>query len=50
MAASLNAADIIRLLDLKAHPEGGHYRETFRDLRTDANGRAASTEIGRAHV
>lgn len=25
------AAEIIRLLDLKPHPEGGHYRETFRD-------------------
>ena len=22
--------DIIRLLDLKPHPEGGHYRETWR--------------------
>ena len=42
---SLTAADIIRLLDLKPHPEGGHYRETFRDLRTDAAGRAASTAI-----
>jgi predicted cupin superfamily sugar epimerase len=27
----LTAADIIRLLDLKPHPEGGHFRETFRD-------------------
>ena len=42
---SLTAADIIRLLELKPHPEGGHYRETFRDLRTDAAGRAASTAI-----
>jgi len=25
------AADIIRLLALEPHPEGGHYRETFRD-------------------
>jgi predicted cupin superfamily sugar epimerase len=25
------AADIIRLLDLRPHPEGGHFRETFRD-------------------
>jgi predicted cupin superfamily sugar epimerase len=38
------AADIIRLLDLKPHPEGGHYRETFRDART-VDGRAASTSI-----
>ena len=42
---SLTAAEIIRLLDLKPHPEGGHYRETFRDTRTDAAGRAASTAI-----
>ncbi|MGB8639954.1 MAG: cupin domain-containing protein, partial [Pseudolabrys sp.] len=24
------AADMIRALKLKPHPEGGHYRETFR--------------------
>ncbi|HEY5166930.1 MAG TPA: cupin domain-containing protein [Pseudolabrys sp.] len=38
------AADIIRALDLKPHPEGGHYRETFRDSRT-VDRRAASTAI-----
>lgn len=42
---ALSAADIIARLDLKPHPEGGHYRETFRDTRTDAHGRAASTAI-----
>ena len=31
MKAILTAADVIRLLDLKPHPEGGHFRETFRD-------------------
>ncbi len=41
---SLSAADVIGLLDLKPHPEGGHFRETFRDARTEA-GRAASTAI-----
>jgi predicted cupin superfamily sugar epimerase len=41
----LTAADIIRLLDLKPHPEGGHFRETFRDTRTLDGGRAASTAI-----
>ena len=41
----LSAAGVIRLLDLKPHPEGGHFRETFRDPRADANGRAASTAI-----
>jgi len=38
------AADIIRRLELKPHPEGGHYRETFRDTHT-VGGRAASTSI-----
>jgi hypothetical protein len=40
----LTAADIIRLLDLKPHPEGGHFRETFRD-GNQIGGRAASTAI-----
>ena len=39
------AAQIIARLDLKPHPEGGHFRETFRDKTVDANGRAASTAI-----
>jgi len=41
---SLSAADVIGLLDLKPHPERGHYRETFRDTRGH-DGRAASTAI-----
>jgi hypothetical protein len=40
-----SAADIIAGLELKPHPEGGYYRETFRDKRTDANGRSFSTAI-----
>ena len=44
-ASSLTAAELIRLLDLQPHPEGGHFRETFRDPRTVAGGRAASTAI-----
>jgi len=32
------------LLELKPHPEGGHFRETFRDEREHA-GRAVSTGI-----
>jgi predicted cupin superfamily sugar epimerase len=27
----LTAPEVIRLLDLRPHPEGGHFRETFRD-------------------
>ncbi len=36
--------EIVRLLDLTPHPEGGFYRETFRDLRA-RGARAASTAI-----
>jgi predicted cupin superfamily sugar epimerase len=36
---------MIRLLGLQPHPEGGHFRETFRDPRTVDGGRAASTAI-----
>ncbi len=45
MSATLTAADIVRMLDLKPHPEGGHFRETFRDPRQTADGRAVSTAI-----
>ena len=44
MAKPPSAADIIARLELKPHPEGGHYRETFRD-RPEAKGRAHSTAI-----
>jgi predicted cupin superfamily sugar epimerase len=49
-AARASAADeIIRLLGLAPHPEGGHYRETFRDVAAGtpegAMGRAHSTAI-----
>lgn len=38
------AADMISTLKLKPHPEGGHYRETFRDSR-QLDGRRASTAV-----
>ena len=41
----LSAAEVVRLLDLAPHPEGGFYRETFRDEAGGATGRAASTAI-----
>lgn len=41
----LAADDIIRLLGLQPHPEGGHYRETFRDTAAGAERRAHSTAI-----
>jgi len=40
----MTADDIIRLLDLKPHPEGGFYVETFRDSAKDG-GRSHSTAI-----
>ncbi|MBI5111512.1 MAG: cupin domain-containing protein [Rhodovulum sp.] len=40
----LTAAEVIALLGLVPHPEGGHFRETFRDP-ADVAGRAASTAI-----
>src|ERR1700693_2728155 len=42
--SSPTAAEIIRAFALAPHPEGGHYRETFRDPRV-IDGRAASTSI-----
>ncbi|HEY4124297.1 MAG TPA: cupin domain-containing protein [Rhizomicrobium sp.] len=38
----MNADRVIRLLKLRPHPEGGYFRETFRDA---AKGRAHSTAI-----
>src|SRR5262249_11449096 len=43
--STLSAADIVALLDLKPHPEGGHYRQTFKDARSVDGARAASTAI-----
>ena len=43
--APLSADEVARLLGLVPHPEGGHYRETFRDEAAGSNRRAASTAI-----
>ncbi len=42
MSSMPDADEIIRLLDLAPHPEGGWYRETFRD---EGEPRARSTAI-----
>jgi len=42
---TVTADEIIARLDLTPHPEGGHYRETFRDTQTGDSGRAVSTAI-----
>lgn len=39
-----SAEEIIRLLGMQSHPEGGHFVETFRDTPA-AGGRARSTGI-----
>lgn len=41
---SMTLEDIIRTLDLQPHPEGGYYRETFRDTAKEGE-RAACTAI-----
>lgn len=41
----MTAAEIVALLDLQPHPEGGWFRETFRDEAEVRPGRAASTAI-----
>ena len=43
-ATKPTAADIIKRLDLKPHPEGGHFRETHRD-EAGHQGRSHSTAI-----
>lgn len=42
LSGDLGANEIIRLLDMQPHPEGGHYAETFR---ASGESRAASTAI-----
>jgi len=44
MSEPMTAADIIALLGLAPHPEGGHYREMFRDPR-QVDGRSVGTSI-----
>ena len=44
MSDSISADEAIRLLGLEAHPEGGYYRETFRDSRKVGE-RSVSTAI-----
>lgn len=43
-SGDLSASEIIKLLNLQRHPEGGWYAETFRD-EAQINGRAAGTAI-----
>ncbi len=44
VAGDLSHREIVRLLDLRPHPEGGHFREVWRDA-PGPDGRALSTAI-----
>lgn len=44
MSGDLTAEEVVRLLGLQPHPEGGFYRETFRAPAPDGS-RGASTAI-----
>jgi len=44
ISGDLGAREIVRLLDLQPHPEGGWYRQTFIDAAVDG-ARPASTAI-----
>jgi predicted cupin superfamily sugar epimerase len=45
LEAFLTADLLIKLLDLRPHPEGGFYRETYRSSLALPDGRSASTAI-----
>ena len=43
IARGLPASAVIEALGLAPHPEGGHYRETWRDMPTEGRGAATSS-------
>jgi predicted cupin superfamily sugar epimerase len=45
LSSDLSADEVVALLAMQPHPEGGYFVETFRDEVTDGAGRAASTLI-----
>ncbi len=45
MAFEMTADELIAKLGLTPHPEGGYFKETFRDAVSGSEGRAASTAI-----
>ena len=45
IAGQVSADEVRRRLALSPHPEGGWYRETFRDMLAAGSTRAASTAI-----
>jgi predicted cupin superfamily sugar epimerase len=45
LSSDMSADEVVALLAMQPHPEGGYFVETFRDEVTDGAGRAASTLI-----
>lgn len=45
VSSDLTASEIVDLLKMRPHPEGGYYVETFRDTESDDAGRPLSTAI-----
>ncbi|GAB4525751.1 MAG: cupin domain-containing protein [Roseibium sp.] len=45
LSSNMSADEVVALLTMQPHPEGGYFVETFRDEETDGSGRAASTLI-----
>ncbi|WP_417671203.1 cupin domain-containing protein [Roseibium sp.] len=45
LSPALSASEVVTLLNMQPHPEGGFYAETFRDEVCDDSGRPASTLI-----
>lgn len=45
VSGDLGASEIVRMLGMARHPEGGWYAETWRDPQADAQARARSTAI-----
>jgi predicted cupin superfamily sugar epimerase len=45
LSSDLSGNEVIRLLDLQPHPEGGWYRQAFRDTPAADGGRPVSTAI-----
>lgn len=45
MSSNHDPKQLISLLGLQPHPEGGFFKETFRDAEVPATGRSASTLI-----
>ncbi len=44
-SGDLGAGELVRMLGLERHPEGGWYCETFRDGQVDGEGRSRGTAI-----